>query len=262
MKKIKEQIIGKTRVRLVKNGNTFTGIIINGDKIIKRIDGDNGDEVWGKLISEVGTTDPQYFGFDGAISKFLREFPEGFAGQDYLETERDYKIKAKEKLDASLPLEIAITCNGQGIDALRAFQGTNVVYAVEKARLSELLKGPNADAFIQVSAAFTNGGGAPALKEIAKLLKQYNVANWTAATYLPYLWKPEEHMFLKPEVTKDYAARIGHSFQHDYQSALEYEVYESLLNLTAQTNQTLKSKNLNPRDNIDIQSFIWVIGGN
>lgn len=261
MKKIKEQIIGKARVRLVQNGNIFTGIIISGDKISKRIDGDNGDEVWGKLINEVGTTDPQYFGFDGAISKFLREFPEGFAGQDYLETERDYKIKAKEKLDASLPLDIAITCKDHGVDALRAFQGTNVVYAVEKARLSELLKGPNADAFIQASAAFTNGGGAPALKEIAKLLKQYNVANWTAATYLPYLWKPEEHMFLKPEVTKDYAARIGHSFQHDYQSSLEYEVYESLLDLTAQTNQALNSKNLCPRDNIDIQSFIWVIGG-
>lgn len=67
-------------------------------------------------------------------------------------------------------------------------------------------------------------------------------------------------MFLKPEVTKDYAARIGHSFQHDYQSSLEYEVYESLLDLTAQTNSALKSANLPPRDNIDTQSFIWVIG--
>lgn len=262
MKRIKEQIIGKARVRLVQNGNTFAGIIINGDKISKRIDGDNQDEVWGKLINEVGTTDPQYFGFEGAINKFLREFPDGFAGQDYLDTERDYKIEAKEKLDKVVPLEFASTCKNIGVDVLRVFQATNVVFSVEKARLSELLKGPNADAFIQASAAFTSGGGAPALKEIAKLLKQYNVANWTAATYLPYLWKPEEHMFLKPEVTKDYAARIGHSFQHDYQSSLEYEVYESLLDLTAQTTQVLKSKNLNPRDNIDIQSFIWVIGGN
>lgn len=262
MKKIKEQVIGKARVRLVQNGNTYTGIIISGDKISKRIDGDNGDEVWGKLINEVGTTDPQYFGFDGAIARFLKLFPDGFDGQDYLETERNYKIDAKVKLDNAVPLEIASTCKNMGVDVLRVFQATNVVFSVEKARLSELLKGPNADAFIQASATFTNGGGAPALKEIAKLLKQYNVANWTAATYLPYLWKPKEHMFLKPEVTKDYAARIGHSFQHDYQSALEYEVYESLIDLTAQTNQALNSKNLNPRDNIDIQSFIWVIGAN
>lgn len=161
-------------------------MIINNGKLAKRIDGDNADEVWGKLVAEVGTTDPQYFGIDGAIAKFLSEFTEGFEGQEYLKTERNYKIEAKEKLDKSVPLEIAINCNNCGLDVLRAFQATNVVFSVEKARLSELLKGPNADEFIQASVAFTNGGGTPALKEVAKFLKLHNVANWTAATYLPY----------------------------------------------------------------------------
>jgi hypothetical protein len=32
------------------------------------------------------------------------------------------------------------------------------------------------------------------------------------ATYRPFLWRPEEHMFLKPEVTKDFAVRVEHRF--------------------------------------------------
>ena len=259
MKTIKQKEIGKATIRLVQTGNTYSGVIINGGKLARRIDGDDADEIWGILINEVGSTDPQYFGYVGAIAKFLKLFPEGFSGEEFISVERDYKIKAKEKLDSVLPLEIAITCNGQGVDALRAYQGTNVVYTVEKARLSDLLKGDHADAFVQASAAFANGEGKVALKEIAKILKIYNVANWTAATYLPFLWRPDIHMFLKPEVTKDYAARVGHRFQHDYQSALEYDVYESLLDLTAKTKEA--TINHHPRDNIDIQSFIWVIGG-
>lgn len=65
-------------------------------------------------------------------------------------------------------------------------------------------------------------------------------------------------MFLKPEVTKDYAARVGHPFAHEYASSLHLDVYSSLLNLTDRTNREIAD--LAPRDWIDIQSFIWVVG--
>ena len=65
-------------------------------------------------------------------------------------------------------------------------------------------------------------------------------------------------MFLKPEVTKDFAARVGHRFASDYQPRLEIAVYESLLDLVSKTADELAE--LNPRDRIDVQSFIWVVG--
>jgi hypothetical protein len=34
--------------------------------------------------------------------------------------------------------------------------------------------------------------------------------------YLPFLWRPEGEMFLKPEVTRDFAARVGRRFHLDY----------------------------------------------
>ena len=45
---------------------------------------------------------------------------------------------------------------------------------------------------------------------MVQLAKPHDAASWTVATYLPFLWRPETHMFLKPEVTKDFAERVGH----------------------------------------------------
>lgn len=89
-------------------------------------------------------------------------------------------------------------------------------------------------------------------------LKRADVAKWTAVTYLPFLWRPDAHTFLKPEVTKDFAARVGHRFASDYQPRLTLDVYQSLLDLAATTEAELAD--LQPRDRIDVQSFIWVVG--
>ena len=65
-------------------------------------------------------------------------------------------------------------------------------------------------------------------------------------------------MFLKPAVTKDFASSVGHPFAHEYSSALDVGVYESLLSLTIETKSEVAQ--LGPADNIDIQSFIWIVG--
>jgi hypothetical protein len=57
-----------------------------------------------------------------------------------------------------------------------------------------------------------------------RALKPHDSAKWTVATYLPFLWQPEKHMFLKPEVTKDFAARVGHRFATDYKARLDFSV--------------------------------------
>ena len=65
-------------------------------------------------------------------------------------------------------------------------------------------------------------------------------------------------MFLKPEVTKDFAVRVQHRLEHDYSSKMDLAVYESLLDLAGQISRTFAG--LEPRDMIDIQSVIWVLG--
>jgi len=96
-----------------------------------------------------------------------------------------------------------------------------------------------------------------ALVDMERVLKPYDSARWTVVTYLPFLWRPETHMFLKPEVTKDFAARVGHRFATEYEPRLDSGVYVSLLDLVEQTADRLAE--LRPRDRIDVQSFIWVV---
>ncbi len=111
---------------------------------------------------------------------------------------------------------------------------------------------------MQEAARFTLDESKQALSTLDELLKPHENAKWTVVTYLPYLWRPDHHMFLKPEVTKDFATRVGHFFASQYAAQLDIAVYRSLLDLTSKADDALNS--LKPRDQIDIQSFIWIVG--
>jgi len=86
----------------------------------------------------------------------------------------------------------------------------------------------------------------------------HGCANWTIATYLPFLWRPETHMFLKPQVTWELAVRVGHPLAATYEACLLPVVYRSLLDLAHRTREAIAD--LDSRDMIDIQSFIWIVG--
>ena len=54
-----------------------------------------------------------------------------------------------------------------------------------------------------------------------------------------YLWRPDEHMFLKPEVTKEFAARVGHPFAHEYTPELTEATYLNLIDLAKETREKI-----------------------
>jgi hypothetical protein len=246
--------VGKIGLRLAKKDHRFFGLA-NG-KILT--EGDDADDVWRRLHDEAGKGNSKYFGFDGARNRFLHFFPNGFHSAGYEDGERNYKIAAKSKLGSTVPVETAATGGGFGEAILSVFRATNLLYPVEKSRLQDLLRGPDADVFIQAAAKFTLGEKKTALSEMESSLKPHDNAKWTVVTYLPFLWRPEEHMFLKPEVTKDFAERVGHPFAFHYEPRLDIAVYDSLLDLASKTANELAD--MGPRDRIDVQSFIWVVG--
>jgi len=258
MKTIRNDVIGKNTLRLVDTGKGFVGLLISGGKQLKRIDGDDPSKLWTELRAAAGRASDAYFGFDGARARFRQFFPHGFRSPAFEEAERNYKLKAKAKLDAAAPLEQALIGSGLGEAALSAYRGTNLLSPFEKTRLQPLLCGPDADPFIQAAARFTIGEIEPALETMDRLLARHDNAKWTVVTYLPFLWRPDEHMFLKPMVTQQFAERVGHPFAHEYSPALESAVYASLRDLMAQTAREVAD--LEPRDNIDLQSLVWIAG--
>lgn len=258
MRTIRTGKVGDLSLRLVERDRAFVGQIIGPDGTNKaQIDGADPDDVWRRLHDEAGKANPRYFGFDGARTRFLRFFPNGFYSAGYMSDERNYKIAAKQRLDETAPLEQAVDSSGLGEAVLAVFREPNLLSRFEKARLQDVLRGPMADEFVRGAARFTLGEGKPALLQMERALKPHKSANWTVVTYLPFLWRPDEHMFLKPKVTKDFAARVGHRFATDYGPRLELAVYESLLDLASRTAAELAD--LKPRDRIDVQSFIWVV---
>jgi hypothetical protein len=258
MKTVRETRSGDILLRLIEKDKLFIGIIIaNGAKKVQ-IEGADADDVWRRLHDEAGKAKPKYFGFDGARARFLHFFPNGFQSNEYAVSERNYKVAAKSKLDATAPLEKAVTGAGYGEAVLAAFRATNLLSLFEKTRLQDVLRGAAGDPFIRAAARFTLGETKSSLVEMEEALKPHESAKWTIATYLPFLWRPEKHMFLKPEVTKDFAERVGHRFASAYEPRLNVSVYESLLDLTAKTEIELAE--LKPSDRIDVQSFVWVVG--
>jgi hypothetical protein len=216
------------------------------------------DVAWSRLMDEMGRHDCGYIGYDGARARYLRHFPDGFDSDKHRVGERNYKIAARDRLLAVAPLESALEADGQAAAAVSAFTATNLLSPYELMRVADMLRGPDGDAVLRAAARFTQDPGATTLAPYAALLKKAGCAKWTAATYLPFLWRPDLHMFLKPVVTCDYAKRVGHSFAHVYAPSLDFSTYRALLDLTARAHEELSD--LAPQDNIDVQSFIWVVG--
>lgn len=258
MKTIRETSAGKARLRLIQTGTGYAGIILEDGKKIFEARGDDEEVVWQDLHAQLARSGPNWFGWGGARDRFLHWFAGGFNSPAYLADERNYKLAAKQRLEATAPVEVAATGSGHGEAVLAAYRRTNLLYPVEKTRLQALLRGPDADEFVRAAARFALGEGKSALASMERLLRPHDNAKWTVVTYLPFLWKPEEHIFLKPEVTKDFASRVQHGLEQEYGSELNHDVYASLLDLAGKIGEEFAA--LGPRDMVDIQSVIWVLG--
>lgn len=257
MKTIRNATVGKLELRLVEKDRRFFGIVVGGTGRAP-IEGADPSDVWRRLHDEAAKSNPRYTGFDGARNRFLHFFPNGFHSEGYAGSEREYKVAAKTKLDATLPVAKVASGSGFGEAILAVYRATNLLSPFEKTRMQDVLRGPNADAFVRAAARFTLGEHKSALLDMEQALKPHDNAKWTVVTYLPFLWQPDQHMFLKPEATKDFAARVGHRFALNYDAKLNIAVYEDLLDLAERTKNELAD--LGPHDRIDIQSFIWVVG--
>jgi hypothetical protein len=238
----------------------FEGRVILGQKMSPVIHDDDEQHIVARLRNEAGRLHPDYFGFDGALRRFLQFKPDGLKGDQGPMAEREYKLRAAAAINDTLPLTAAMAANAA--DAIRLAGNSkcwiNLLSPYEAMRMKDALKGSGGAAFLKAAALFASGDWAQGGNQMTAAIKAHGTMTWPIATYLPFLWDCTNHMFLKPTVTVDFAQRVGHKFQEDYDPAINAETYESLLDLVAVTRQEIAT--LDPRDNIDIQSFIWVVG--
>ncbi len=202
--------------------------------------------------------------------KFLRVFPKGFHDAKYLAWERDYKWEAHErwqetlnkKTFASLLEEKDYSAIAQRAMAVES--RTNLLFSFEKMALRDAVKpldGARTFALALYDRLYANSRGEAAFDRFVDAVeslprKQTRVLTWPLVTVFGFIARPERDIFLKPQVTKAAALAYGRSF--NYRSRPNWDTYSDMQEFAAELKEDLAD--LEPRDMIDIQSFIWVLG--
>jgi len=201
---------------------------------------------------------------------FLHFFPKGFSDEKYFDWERGYKQAAHEQWNEVLNQSAfrALLKKKEfttiAAHAVRIESRTNLLFSFEKMALRDGIKTvEGAQVFAEGLYEFLHGAGKMENKferwreAIAALpRKQTRVLTWTNLTVFPFLAQSEKHIFLKPNTTRNAAREYGFEFQ--YKSRPSWETYKNLLEFA----ETIRrdQRDLRPRDMLDLQSFIWVIG--
>lgn len=218
---------------------------------------------------------PPPSGLPGALRcrrKFLRQFPGGFHDATYLDWERDYKWETHLRWRKALPRSVfgELLRNGEYAEAaaraVRVEQRSRhaMLFSFEKMALRDALREPEgARTFADGLYAFLHGpGGLRARFERwvsavdALPRRQTRVLTWPLITVFGFIAQPARHIFLKPNTIR--AAARAYGYNLPYRSRPNWETYAALLQFAALVREDLAA--LEPRDMIDIQSFLWVQG--
>jgi hypothetical protein len=205
-----------------------------------------------------------------AKRRFRMFYPGGFHDEDYVVMERLYKWDAhrswaemlsRDRFDERLRSgdygSIAAT-------AVKIESRTNLLFSFEKMAIRDAV---NSESGAKEFAAglhdwlYGRGGERERFEHwcqtVAELpRRQTRVATWPVVTVFGFIARPKVHIFLKPNVTRLAAERYG--FDFEYQSRPQWSTYAGLLGFAKTIRRDLAD--WRPRDMIDIQSFIWVLG--
>lgn len=204
------------------------------------------------------------------IRKFQYYFPGGYRGTKYKAWERNYKweahLKWEEKLNKK-EFKTLLQAGEYSEIAKRAItieSKTNLLFSFEKMALRDAVK-DEASAKLFAKGLYDFLHGNKDLQErfenyrdmLSELpVKQTRVLTWPVLTVFGFIAQPDKHIYLKPTVTK--AAAKNYKFNFGYSSKTNWNTYESLLKFAEQVKKD--TAQFGPRDMIDLQSFIWVMG--
>jgi hypothetical protein len=205
-----------------------------------------------------------------AKRKFMRIFPGGFRDETYLAWERDYKWEAHKEWEISLNATAFAAALHAGrfqdiaARAVKIESGRSLLFSFEKMALRDALRTPaGARIFAEGLYEFLHGGKALeqrfldwicAIQRLPR--RQTRVLTWPLSTVFAFIAQPKQHIFLKPNTTRE-AARVL-QLPFEYASRPNWNTYRSYLNLAGAVRHQIRD--MRPRDMIDIQSFLWVQG--
>lgn len=254
---------GKITVRFAQVGDKKLGSVAD----LEKLEGDDAeDEVLDtrapRKVSKTRVSVRKVPSIEQLKEDFIKRFPAGFEDPDFLAKERSYKLEASALLGKSLaPAVVAKLIDESKYQEVCAraravVQATNLVDHHETFALNASTREvTNAEEYARGLHELLYGSGEfrPRFEQFVAVLQRLGGAKWPIATYFPFIAFPTEHMFLKPEATKAVAASCG--VELGYRPTPNWKTYDALQRLVAVLEEQLAD--LNPRDRIDLQSFVW-----
>jgi hypothetical protein len=205
-----------------------------------------------------------------ARAKFLSYFPDGFRDETYVETERAFKWQAHREWEAQLGrnqlggLLARKKYKEAATRVVRIEARTMLLFSFEKMALRDAaLSSKGARPFVTGLFEWLYGPGSEPEKfarwcDVVAALprRQTRVLTWPVVTVFGFIARPRPHLYLKPTVTK--AAAAAYDYPFEYRSRPNWRTYANLLDFARTVRRDIAD--LRPRDMIDIQGFLWVLG--
>lgn len=262
--RVKELSFREFFIVIARAGGQF--IAIGRDRSgqqVARADGPAIDEVEADLKSELLKLSNDFVDLPGAINLFRRAFPGGFHSAFYDYYEREYKADAAAYVQEALAKErlTQLVSSNQDTEiaeaAIRSLARTNLTshherIALRKALEKRSLRAKFGQALMELLYIDIGSG----IAQLSSMLGPEDAAKWPVITYFPFLLRPDRDMLLKPELAQLCTYRLG--YELDYDPAPNARTYQSYLGLIDHIRNGIGS--LEPRDNIDVQTFMYVIG--
>jgi hypothetical protein len=230
---------------------------------------------------------PTKLNLQTAKARFLKSFPKGLDDPDYERRERGYKESAHRRYRQGFEPSVKKWLDDRDavsiVAGLRAVYGgstgssailnekLNLLYPkVEEPAYFDALENGGESLFQYVGSflhfldSMTEGTFKALVESLLKLPTRPGGAtldHWTTLTWLPFVARPSEHVFLKPTISQTFASILP--FDIHYRADLNFRTYYNVIGMSVRLREELQHSELNlsrrPLNMIDVQSFMWVV---
>jgi len=204
--------------------------------------------------------------FEELLQTFKEKFTAAFDDPAFSEGERAFKEEARELAREQLALDhLQAMLNegdfGQMFKSVRkVVSKTNQAFHIDQSKLGAI---PPDDHEVFCRALFDLLHGddpfGDRLARFVAVIEPHGAAKWPIATYFPFILTPETHCLVKPNVLRPAAQML--SFDLHYAPTPNPGTYEQVLRFCGYVKEQLAAADLQPRDMVDLQTFLWFATG-
>ncbi len=219
------------------------------------------------LIAAADISNDAFVTIPMAIQRFQESYPAGFDDPAFIKATRSNSI-AGHKLCAQLLSqdELSRLIEVGGFEAVcdrarHIESSANLLTKLERKALHDSLESPACQKLFSLG-LFDLLYGAESeearFKHFLRTLGILQLNKWPFATLFSFIRHPQTHVYIKPTLLQNSAKAL--CWRINYKPEPNWKTYDAVLRMYSYVRTTLLEEGMMPRDQIDVQSFIWSIG--